>query len=194
MGVKAIMCENRTCDYPVCETETKTWREASMKAIQKILAETTGAKQEWVNTVYKRIIDSEVTKKLCSACAVRFFVASLVLENKETLDPIILEWGLTIASKIAVIQHAQAVIADSYKKMKKTSNGNLGSFPIWFTLRVKRMEYKQPKNLTKDERNLMRKMRSKGESLRDLAYILDRSVSTVQQNCQGVEAIENGFH
>ena len=178
----------------MCEKETKTWLEVSMKSIQKILTETTGAEQEWVNTVYKRIRDSEATKKLCSPCAVRHFVAYLVLEKKETLDPIILEWGLVAASKIAVIQHAQAAIADSYKKMKKTSDGNFGSFPIWFSMRVQRMEYKQPKNLTKGERELMRSMRSKGESLRDLAYVFDRSVSTVQQNCQGVEVVETGVY
>ena len=188
------MCENGICDYPVGEKETKTWLEVSVKAIQKVLKEMTEAEQEWVNTVYKRIIDSEATKKLCSPCAVRLFVASLVLEKKETLNPIILEWGLVAASKIAVIQHAQAVIADSGKKMQKTRHGNFGSFPIWFSMRVQRMEYKQTKNLTKGERELMRTMRSKGESLRDLAYVFDRSVSTVQQNCQGVEAVETGVY
>ena len=85
------MCVKRICDYPMHEKETKTWLEVSMKAIQIILKETTGAEQEWVNTVYKRIRDSEATKKLCTACAVRLFVASLVFKKKETLDPIILE-------------------------------------------------------------------------------------------------------
>lgn len=165
-----------------------------MKEIQEVLKETTGAEQEWINTLYKRIRDSEATKKLCIACAVRLFVASLVLEKMDTLDPIIIKWGLAFASKIAVIQHTKAVIVDSEKKLKKTSNNNFGNFSIWFLMQVQRIEYKQSQNMTEGERKLMRAMRHNGESLRDLAYILDRSVSTVHQNCQGVEVVETGAY
>jgi hypothetical protein len=188
------MCENRTCDYPVNEKEAKAWLEWSTMEIQKKFKETSGAEQEWVKKVHEKIRDREATKRLCPACTLQLFVAFLILEKKENLDAFILEGGLGIASKIAVIQHIRAVIADSDKKMKKTSDSNFGSFPIWFRMRVQRLEYKQPRNLTKEERESMRSMRSKGESLRDLAYIFDRSVSTVQQNCQGVEAVKTGVY
>ena len=192
MGVKAIMCENGICDYPVCEKETKTWLEVSMKAIQKVLKETAGAEQEWVDSVYKRIIENEIPRKLCTACSVRLFISVLVFEQIETLDPVILEWGLAFASKIAVIQHTKTVIADTDKKIKTSKD--CATFLLWLTMRLQRLEYKQSQNMTKKERELMRAMRRKGESFRDLAYIFDRSVSTVHHNCQGVEAIENGFH
>ena len=119
-------------------------------------------------------------------------MSTLVFEKKETLDPITLEWVLVFASKIAVTQHTKAVIADSEKKMVKTSNSNLRDFPLWFMMRVQRIEYKQSQNLTKEEREIMRTMRGRGESLRDIAYILDRSVSTVHQNCQDVEVVDGG--
>jgi IS30 family transposase len=59
---------------------------------------------------------------------------------------------------------------------------------------TQRLEYKQSQNVTKEERELMRGMRSKGESFRDIANILDRSVSTVHQNCQDVEVKESGVY
>ena len=87
-------------------------------------------------------------------------------------DPIILKWILAFASKIAVTQNSRAFIADSEKKMGKISNSNPRDFPLWFMIRVQRIEYTQPKNLTENEREMMWEMRRRGESLRDLAYIL----------------------
>jgi hypothetical protein len=188
------MCENRTCDYPVNEKETKEILEWCASEIHKILNQKSAVNQEWVNRVYDDIVDRDVTKKLCPSCALNLFVSFLIIKKGDDLDPSVLEWGLGIMGKIAVEQHTQAVIADAEKKMKKTSNSNFGNFPTWFMIRIRRQECKQSRNLTKGERELMRKMRDKGESLRDLAYIFDRSVSTVQQNCQGVEALKNGVY
>jgi hypothetical protein len=192
--MKRIMCESEGCDYPITKKETKTWLEESLKSLQKILKELTGAEQEWINTIYEKIREATI-EKMCTTCAVKLFFGYLILENNEVnLAPIILDWGLDIISRVSVVQHVKAVLHDSEKKMRNTRNSNFENFPMWFMMRVQRMEYTHPKNLTKGERELMRKMRSKGESLRDLAYILDRSVSTVQQNCQGVEASKTGVY
>jgi hypothetical protein len=186
------MCENRIlCDYPVSEKETKNALKLAMVAIRKALKEKTGEEWEWVNTVYASIIESEVPKKLCASCAVRFFVVDLVLEKAGTFDPIILECGLAVSAKIAIIQHTHAAVADSGEKMKKPSNVDCVTRLIWYAMRLQRIEYKQPKNVTDEEREIMRQMRGKGESFRDLAYIFDRSVSTVHQVCQDVEVVES---
>ena len=117
----------------------------------------------------------------------------LVFEKLETLDPFILEWVLVFVSKIAIIQHTEAVLDDLGKKLKKTCS-DCGNHLFWFAMRLHGLEYNQSQNVTKEERELMRGMRRNGESFRDIAYILERSVSTVHQNCQGVQVNKTGVY
>jgi len=117
---------------------------------------------------------------------------TLFLEKKEFLEPYSLDFALGIVATLAISQHSHAVIDDSRNKIK--TSRDCGTFLLWFTMRLRRIEYKQSQNVSKEERELMRAMRSKGESFRDLAYIFDRSASKVHQNCQDVEAVETGVY
>jgi hypothetical protein len=130
-----IMCKNKNCDYPVCEKETKTWLKDAMNQVQEFFKEKTGTKQEWVDSVYKRVIKNEIPKKMCFVCAVRFFMSVLVFEKLETLDPFILEWVLVFVSKIAIIQHTEAVLDDLGKKIK--TSRDCGTFLLWLTMRLR---------------------------------------------------------
>jgi hypothetical protein len=188
--VKAIMCEVDNCDYPVTEKETKKRLEWVKNEFQRNLKEHTGDEQ-WVKMVYEKIIDDKVSEKCCTLCAVKCFMMTLFFEkDKEDSKLIILDIGLSIVSRFAIAQHVETVTDDLSRKSKKTSNNDWGDLVLWLTLRLRRFEYKQSQHVKDEEREIMRGMRGKGESLRDLAYIFDRSLSTVQQNCQDVEVVK----
>jgi len=201
------MCENISCDYPADEKKAQLWLGGSQLSLQQTLKELTGIEKAWIKGIYEKIRDGEGPKKLCSACIVRCFVSSLILNSvynsvekteqtsKDDIIPlIILEWGLNAASKIAVIQHGEAVFSDAEKKLKKSSGGYIESFPNWLAMRIKRPEYKQPQNLTKDERAMMLMMRRSGSSMRELKFIFDRSLSTIHAVCRNVEPIKTYEH
>ncbi|MBA7485036.1 hypothetical protein ES707_20570 [subsurface metagenome] len=189
------MCENPICDYPASVTEAKRDLEEIRIGIEDILKEL-GEDSAWANKLCEQIKNGEQIKNMCPVCCLNNFILSLIfnifnhqvqLKNKELVLVRLLSFGLNIGERFAVNQHAVAVMVDAYQKVKNSQGVDFQNFSFWLTDRLLRLEYKQPQHTTENERELMRWLRKAGSSLRELRFIFDRSLSTVQDVCRGVE-------
>lgn len=191
------MCENILCDYPADATEAKSDIEEICISIKDILKEY-GEDTTWTDKLYEQFKNDEKIKNMCPVCCINKFILSIIFnifnhqiqlknENKELVLVRLLSFGLNIGERFAVDQHAMAVFIDSHKKIKNSQERQFHNFPFWLMGRILRLEYKQPQHTTEQEREEMRMLRSSGLSHRELRFVFDRSLSTVQEVCLGVE-------
>src|SRR4030065_1331892 len=79
--------------------------------------------------------------------------------------------------RLFALQFCNTVIRETSQKLQdKKGYDNIG---LWVLHRLRRIEYLPEQHLTQDDKDMIATMRNEGFALRDIASVLDRSLSTI---------------
>lgn len=195
------MCD--LCDYPVNQKLAESFLNALVLKVQKLAKESGEAESEQVNKLVENLKHNGLTKRWCPLCCCISVSSDLidyyqknntVTQQGESFFSLLALNLLETTSKFAVMRFADTLrieVMDKISKSTASADTQMLNFPFWITKRIMRIDYKQTQNIEQKERQSMQSLKASGASLREIAYVHDRALSTVQEICKEKTFLKN---
>ncbi len=177
------------CTYPVATEIAKDVLAAFQARIEQQIEKQGYKVPEPLKDLHVEIVEN-YGSKLCQVCACNQYILEAIIRLREIekdkgqsdendfLLSTVLDLYL-VTHRIAINQFAWAIIEETKQKAKAAPTFSL--MPSWFIMRLQQFTYTQPINTTEKERQIIKDMRADGCSIGELAFMFDRSKSTIQE-------------